>query len=128
MDQQLVELVHALPFSYKIHRKISKWILRKSMNPYLPQKIVTRPKNGFPVPITAWLSQELTSDIQSVLLDPGLSIGEFIRLNKIEEIVKTERDNRSAPLIWALYTLEVYLKLAIPKKEFYSTSISITGK
>lgn len=30
--------------------------------------------------------------------------------NKIEEIVKTEVSHRSARLIWALYTLEIYLR------------------
>ncbi|MDP4161229.1 MAG: asparagine synthase (glutamine-hydrolyzing) [Bacillota bacterium] len=128
LDHQLVELVHRLPFTYKIHRKINKWILRKAMSSYLPRSIITRPKNGFPVPITAWLTRELMADIQSVLLDPGLSIGAFILPNKIEEIVKTEIDHRTARLIWALYTLEMYLKLAIPKRESSSSPISLSGK
>jgi asparagine synthase (glutamine-hydrolysing) len=128
LDHQLVELVHALPFSYKIHRKISKWILRRAMSSYLPGQFVNRPKNGFPVPITAWLTQELTSDIQSVLLDPGLMIGDYILANKIETLVNSNIDQRSARLIWALYTLEIYLKLANPKKTSSSNPISITGK
>lgn len=110
LDHQLVELVHALPFGYKINRHSSKRILREAFSCYLPRKIINRPKNGFPVPITAWLTQELTDDIKGVLLDPGLRISEFILPSKIEEIVKTEISHRSARLIWALYTLEIYLR------------------
>lgn len=96
------------------------------MSFYLPRQIMTRPKNGFPVPITAWLTKELKDKIQSVLLDPGLKIGEFILPNKIEEIVKTDIDHRSARLIWALYTLETYLKLAVSERDVCSNSISIS--
>jgi asparagine synthase (glutamine-hydrolysing) len=114
LDHELVELVYSLPFEYKVSQNITKSILRSALEPHLPKEISSRSKNGFPVPITAWLTYELKNEIREVLLDPGSSLRQFILPQKVEELFQSEISHRSARLIWALYTLEEYLYLTIP--------------
>lgn len=52
----LVEFVFSLPAHFKIRNGISKWILRQSMQDYLPEAIVQRKdKTGFEPPQQQWM-------------------------------------------------------------------------
>lgn len=120
LDHKLVELGLSLPFHYKVRSTESKAVLRRALEGYLPKEIVTQRKNGFPVPLTAWLREELDLEIKNVLLDPGSRIKEFLIPRKIEEILLTNQQ-RTSRLIWALYVLEVYITYALyPEEKLYS--------
>lgn len=76
IGQELVNFVNSMPFDYKVHWKseddakkaenmnfrevtekfdVPKYILKKVAEDYLPEKIIYRPKKGFPVPFQKWL-------------------------------------------------------------------------
>lgn len=78
IDMDLVEYVNSLPFDYKVHWKseqdeqkakntpfreisekydITKYILKKISEKYLPEKIIYRTKYGFPVPFDKWFKE-----------------------------------------------------------------------
>ncbi|MGD0465505.1 MAG: asparagine synthase (glutamine-hydrolyzing) [Gammaproteobacteria bacterium] len=59
LDHRLVEFSWQLPMNYKIRYGEQKWILKKILAKYLPQKLINRPKMGFGVPIEVWLRNEL---------------------------------------------------------------------
>ncbi len=75
IEKRLVDFVNSLPFDYKIRWKseddeviaknkhfrdiserhdIPKYILKKLAEKYLPNKVIYRPKYGFPVPFEKW--------------------------------------------------------------------------
>lgn len=116
LDHHLVELGLSLPLDYKVRPQESKAVLRKAFEGYLPKEIVSQQKNGFPVPLTAWLMEELKPEIKSVLLDPAAVIREYLLPGKVEELLSANSP-RSSRLIWALYVLEVYLELAFHSQE-----------
>ena len=65
LDLDLVEYAATIPNGLKLNRGEGKWILKKAMEPYLPKKIIYRPKTGFGVPLRNWMRNELrdlTSD------------------------------------------------------------------
>jgi asparagine synthase (glutamine-hydrolysing) len=47
MDHPLVEWLASLPSSLKVRGQEGKYLLKKSMEPYLPREIMYRPKQGF---------------------------------------------------------------------------------
>ena len=124
LDHELVELGLSLPVKYKVHPHESKAVLRRALSGYLPKKIVSQQKNGFPVPLTAWLTDELKPEIKSVLLDPGAGIKGFFFPQRIEEMIHANSP-RSSRLIWALYVLEVYLAFALHPQEGVYPELSL---
>ena len=59
LDYRVIEYAMALPIEYKINQGIDKWILRKVLYKYVPQKLIDRPKMGFAVPLDVWLKGPL---------------------------------------------------------------------
>src|SRR5438128_6980523 len=68
LDHRVVEFCAALPSSYKLHGKTSKWLLRQLMQDRLPSAILTRPKMGFGVPVGAWLRTQLRPVLEDTVL------------------------------------------------------------
>ncbi|MBI1425216.1 MAG: asparagine synthase (glutamine-hydrolyzing) [Gammaproteobacteria bacterium] len=59
LSHDIVELAWRMPTEMKVHRNISKWVLRNVLYKYVPEKMVNRPKMGFSVPIAQWLRNDL---------------------------------------------------------------------
>jgi len=55
LDHRLVELAWTLPLAMKFRRRQGKWILRRILSKYVPERLFRRPKSGFGIPIYAWL-------------------------------------------------------------------------
>ncbi|MFN8570906.1 MAG: asparagine synthase (glutamine-hydrolyzing) [Gemmatimonadaceae bacterium] len=55
LDYRVVEAAWRIPFNYRIHDGQGKWILRRLLGRHLPSELIDRPKQGFCVPLDAWL-------------------------------------------------------------------------
>jgi asparagine synthase (glutamine-hydrolysing) len=70
LDHRVVELAWRLPVSMKISKGQGKQALRKILYKYVPKELIERPKQGFSVPIGAWLKGPLRDWVEA-LLDPA---------------------------------------------------------
>lgn len=69
MDYRLVEFVLSLPNHYKIHKAVTKYVLRNAMQHILPDKIINRyDKLGFVTPEEVWI-RENTAFFRKELCD-----------------------------------------------------------
>jgi len=59
LDPALVSYVLALPAHLKIRGKVTKYVLRQAVRSLLPQAVISRPKQGFRVPLPEWLRGDL---------------------------------------------------------------------
>lgn len=65
LDNHLVDFVSGMPQHMKVRREPStdgwqrKYVLRKALEGRVPQDIIDRPKQGFPVPAYGWLAADL---------------------------------------------------------------------
>ncbi|MBX7148048.1 asparagine synthase (glutamine-hydrolyzing) [bacterium] len=67
LDIKLVNFVSQLPYTLKSKGQATKYILKKTVQKFLPSQIVYRPKKGFGIPIARWLKYELKETMLDVL-------------------------------------------------------------
>ncbi|AAO90374.1 asparagine synthase (glutamine-hydrolyzing) [Coxiella burnetii] len=72
LDYRLVEYIWSLPMRFKLERGETKWLLRRVLGKYVPEKLFTRPKMGFGVPIDHWLRCQLREWAEDLLSVPKL--------------------------------------------------------
>jgi asparagine synthase (glutamine-hydrolysing) len=70
LDADVMELAFSMPGSLKIRNGERKWILKRAMHGVLPERILTRRKEGFSIPMKNWLRRELYP-LMRALLSPG---------------------------------------------------------
>ncbi len=68
LDPGLIDFLATVPDSMKLHRLTGKRLLRQTMRGRVPDEVLDRKKQGFGIPIDAWLRDELRP-----LLDEHLS-------------------------------------------------------
>lgn len=59
LDHKIMEYVASLPVDLKYKNGVTKYILRKILYKYVPQKLLERPKWGFSIPLEKWLRGDL---------------------------------------------------------------------
>jgi asparagine synthase (glutamine-hydrolysing) len=55
LDRELVDFVRKIPWDLKLHRGETKFLLKRALSSLLPDEILHRSKQGFGVPVGAWL-------------------------------------------------------------------------
>ncbi len=68
LDHRVVAFSWSLPPAMKTGNGVGKRLLRRVLDRYVPRELVERPKQGFAMPIAAWLRNELR-DWAETLLD-----------------------------------------------------------
>jgi len=59
LDHRVVEFAVGLPMHHKLHQGQTKCLLRQLLYQYVPKELIERPKQGFSVPLDAWLRGRL---------------------------------------------------------------------
>jgi asparagine synthase (glutamine-hydrolysing) len=59
LDHRLIELAWRLPLDMKVRGGVTKWPMRELLRQELPETLYERPKQGFGVPISSWLRNDL---------------------------------------------------------------------
>lgn len=112
LDHPLMEWLSGLPASLKLRGGEGKYLLKKSLEPYLPNEILYRRKMGFAIPLASWFRGPLRQKVRDAVLgatlaDTGLFNPGFLR-RMVEQHQSGLRDY-SAPL-WSLLMFESFLR------------------
>jgi asparagine synthase (glutamine-hydrolysing) len=73
LDTAFVEFIAALPGRYKIKGGETKYLLKKAAERYFPQEMVFRPKEGFLMPVTQWILNDLEDYVRDTLCPGNLN-------------------------------------------------------
>jgi len=111
LNHNVLELAWQLPLHMKIRDGQGKWILRKLLYKYVPQELIDRPKQGFALPIDAWLRgplREWAEDLleESRLLNEGFFHPEPIRIAWEEHLKGNNMHNK----LWGILMFQAWLE------------------
>ena len=123
LDQYLVEYVSSLPSTIRTRNNMFKYLLKKTAADLLPAEILTRPKQGFGVPIKHWFRRDLTKYAYELLDSPrarqrGIFDPLFIR-GVLKSHANTKLVNHSEA-IWALLCLELWFQVYMDEPSLHS--------
>jgi asparagine synthase (glutamine-hydrolysing) len=111
LDHVFVEWVTALPLRYKFRNRVRKYIFKRLAERLgIPPNLLTRPKQGFALPLVHWMRKELKDGLLSILLEPRtLQRGYFkpeAVLGTMDEHFRGRRDHSG--VLWLMLILELW--------------------
>jgi len=112
MDHKLIEWLATLPSSLKVRGQEGKFLLKKALEPQLPDDVLYRPKMGFSVPLAQWFRGPLKQRVRDAVLGERLaSTGWFNRpyLQHLVDAHQAGTSDYSSPL-WTLLMFEAFLR------------------
>jgi len=112
MDHPLVEWMGELPSSMKVDAGEGKWLLKKAMQPRLPNEVLYRPKMGFAVPLARWFRGPLRERVKASLYGERLASTGLFEGRVLRELVERHQSGArdySAPL-WSLLMFDAFLR------------------
>ena len=110
LDTEFTEFATSIPASFKLKNFTTKWILKEALKGRLPEKNISKSKQGFAVPVAKWLKE----DLKGLLLDAfhrtkiereGIFNYAYID-GLIKEFLANRNDTRKE--IWALFMFEMW--------------------
>ncbi len=110
LDHEFAAFVSSLPDNCRVRGLRGKWILREAGKQLIPERILTRPKVGFRVPVNEWFRGQM----REYLLDhlqSGSSITRAYYDRQILDGILAEHLNgvqNHEKLLWTLLNLEIW--------------------
>jgi asparagine synthase (glutamine-hydrolysing) len=123
LDHRLVEWAFTISGNSKISNNEHKHLLKNWLKGILPDKILTRQKQGFGGPVEYWMNNGLLDKCFLLIDERPASREQFywgLHANKLREKLFSLSSQKS----FALLTLEIWFRIFVDKKEF---NVSIEG-
>lgn len=114
LDYRVVEMAMNLPMHQKINANEQKVILRTHFKHLLPQRIFSRSKKGFELPLWKWLKNELKPDIENkwlsreYILEQGLF--NYSAIEELKQKLVSNNPGDAPAKIWALIVFQQWYK------------------
>jgi asparagine synthase (glutamine-hydrolysing) len=110
LDHKLIDFVTRIPASMKMAGLETKHLFKRAVADLVPEEILTRPKQGFGVPIQQWINQQLRERIRDTLTDSrfrerGIISPKYTDV-LLDEHERGRRDHSMA--LWSLLMLELW--------------------
>jgi asparagine synthase (glutamine-hydrolysing) len=110
MDTRLAAFIATLDDRWRLRGSRTKWMLREAMKRVLPERILTRPKVGFRVPVNEWFQTTMRGWVEDLLTGPESLTRELYRRPVLERMLAEHaagRQNHEKQL-WTLVNLELF--------------------
>jgi len=115
LDHQFVEWASSLPSDLKLHNGEGKYILKKALEPYLPEDIMYRPKKGFSIPVASWFRGPLRAQVRAAVLSPLLLDTGIFNPAYLRHMVDQHESGASdySASLWSVMMFEAFLRVSV---------------
>lgn len=112
-DHLLVEHAMRMPSRLKIKDGVTKSILRKISEKYLPASILHREKHGFAVPVDTWFRGALKPVLNTIFSKNNLRKTGFFRHDAVQELMQHHFSGREdlSQHLFALLVFDLWYKM-----------------
>ncbi len=126
VDHQFMDLAWSVPSALKIRRGETKWIFKNASEKWLPTDIIYRKKQGFEIPIDAWLRGPLRPFFEQTVLDDGNILSEYLNLATVRTLFQQHcnRSGRHGNVLWSILVLGAWMNHYLSENDS-STSIPV---
>jgi len=112
LDHEFVEWSAGLDPAFKLNRGQSKVLLKRAFEPYVPRRLLYRPKQGFSVPLAAWFRGPLRSQVRDAVTGAALEETGYFDMGVLKRLVDQHqagiRDHSA--VLWALLMFQSFLR------------------
>jgi len=111
LDIDLVEFSTQIPVKYKMNGTLTKYILRKVAEKYLPNEVIYRLKSGFGAPVEHWIRYELDNFISEKLTKEAIDSNSIFDFSKINEIINSNKSGKinASYNVWSFLAIQSWL-------------------
>ncbi|HLN04137.1 MAG TPA: asparagine synthase (glutamine-hydrolyzing) [Bryobacteraceae bacterium] len=112
LDHRIAEFAASLPNHLKIRGSNQKYVLRELMRGKLPSAVLKRKKEGFDIPVHAWLRGPLRELLLETLNYDTVARSQVFSAEGVQELIKAhlERRRNVGYHLWGLMTLFLWMK------------------
>jgi asparagine synthase (glutamine-hydrolysing) len=108
LDHRLLEFAASLPENMRVRGGQGKWLMKRTMERYLPEDILYRRKMGFVTPIAQWFRGPLAEAARGIAASATLAKTGWFESAVISKVAEDHISGRSnhSRLLWQLLMLE----------------------
>ena len=110
LDHKLIELVARIPTAMKLRDGATKIAFKRAVADLVPTEILNRPKQGFALPLQAWINTELREYVRDILMDRRTRERGYFSTSYVDLLLgehhRQRRDHSTQ--LWALFMLELW--------------------
>ena len=118
LDRPLIDYATSLPTEYKVDKNTTKKIFRDIASEVLEDKVSTKKKLGFPVPIRVWLKEDETYEsVRKVFMKDDKFFNQKAILKLLDDHKKGKADNSRK--IWTIYVFLIWYEIFFGGNKWY---------
>ena len=108
LDHRLVQFTATIPAAMRIRDGQGKWLLKRTLEPFLPREILYRPKMGFTTPVSAWFRGQLAPHAAALARSRTLEQTGWFDLAVLSRLAEDHRTGRAdhGRTLWQFVMLE----------------------
>ncbi|MDP8990078.1 MAG: asparagine synthase (glutamine-hydrolyzing) [Acidobacteriota bacterium] len=112
LDHRIIEFAATLPEDFKIRGNSLKFILRDLMKHKLPRAVLTRPKEGFDIPVHHWLRTTLQPLLIETLSQSNIQASGIFQWEAVKGVLEAHLERRAnlGYHLWGLLILLLWMK------------------
>jgi asparagine synthase (glutamine-hydrolysing) len=110
LDIAYSEILSRIPWQWKLHDGIGKWILKSCLRDLLPDEVLYRPKMGFGLPYNVWMRRSLEPMLRDTLDEKRVRERGLFNALEVRKLVEQfySGDDGVWRRLWTLFVLEAW--------------------
>jgi len=107
-----VEWAFSLPRNFKLNNGMGKRILKRALEPLLPNEILFRPKQGFSIPLAAWFRGPLGESFARQLNSDQDELAAYFDVALVKRLLESHGEGWAdhGRTLWLLWMFQGFLK------------------